>query len=143
MTTTTTKKKPLRFAAFIRVSTDRQELQGESLRSQRTQNQRDVDLLGGIITGWYGGQEHATPGWEKQEQDRLLQDAAKGKFDAIIVSHHDRWTRDEERSAYGRKLFKKHGIRFFVSVTESDLFNPEHVLMADQQAIMGKYFAAN
>src|SRR4051794_22600888 len=56
-------KANLRFAAFIRVSTEQQEKQGESLRTQRTQNEKDVGLLGGNSIAWYGGQEHGTPGY--------------------------------------------------------------------------------
>ena len=37
--------KALRFAAFIRVSTERQEKEGESLRTQRAQIGRAVDSL--------------------------------------------------------------------------------------------------
>src|SRR4051812_20470407 len=39
----------LRFAALIRVSTEHQEKQGESLVTQRKYNQRDIERLGGII----------------------------------------------------------------------------------------------
>jgi hypothetical protein len=79
--------KALRFAAFARVSTERQAEQGESLRTQRAQNAKNVELLGGTVVGWYGGAEHATAGWEKKEMLRLTADAAKGKFDAVIIAY--------------------------------------------------------
>ena len=63
--------KALRFGALVRVSTEKQEQQGESLRTQRKQNQRDVELLGGHVGEWYGGAEHATEGWERKEIKRL------------------------------------------------------------------------
>jgi hypothetical protein len=56
--------KKLRFAPIIRVSTDKQEQQGESLRTQKTQILQYVESLGGEIPAncWrYSGQEHATP----------------------------------------------------------------------------------
>ena len=77
----------MRFGALVRVSTDGQEKHGESLRTQRSHIERDVELLGGQIVGWYGGSEHATPGWEKKEIDRLIKDAGMGRFSAIIVAH--------------------------------------------------------
>ena len=59
----------LRFTALVRVSTEKQEQQGESLRLQRKNNTRDVERLGGRVVAWYGGQEHATAGWERKETD--------------------------------------------------------------------------
>src|SRR5262245_16035527 len=93
--------RPIRFAALIRVSTEAQERQGESLRTQRKDNETCVEQLGGSIAGFYGGQEHGTPGWERKEFDRLLRDAAAGLFDAVIVNHIDRWGRDDKRSIEG------------------------------------------
>jgi site-specific DNA recombinase len=57
--------------------------------------------------------------------DRLLRDAAKHKFDAVIVHYADRWSRDNLKSEEGLNLFKEHGIRFFVGDSEYDLFD-EH-----------------
>jgi site-specific DNA recombinase len=64
---TSTNGKQLRFGALVRVSMEAQEKQGESLNVQRKNNERDVERLGGRIVEWYGGQEHATPGWEMKE----------------------------------------------------------------------------
>src|SRR5262245_16018147 len=113
--------KSLRFAVLVRVSTEKQEKQGESLRTQRSQNERDVSRLNGRIAGWYGGQEHATAGWERKEVDRLIADASKGKFDAVIVAYADRWSRDNAKSKEGLEVFRTHGICFYVGSTEYDL----------------------
>src|SRR5438128_751220 len=78
--------KKIRFAALIRVSTEKQEKQGESLRTQRSQVQESVNQIGGTVAEWYGGQEHATEGWEKKELDRLLRDSIHQRFDAVIVA---------------------------------------------------------
>ena len=50
----TTKK--LKFAALIRVSTEKQEKEGESLRTQKTEIENAMKQLGGIVAEWYGGQ---------------------------------------------------------------------------------------
>lgn len=136
-------RKSLRFAAIIRVSTERQAEEGESLRTQLAQLERDVVHLGGTIAGWYGGQEHATPGHEKAEIDRLLTDAMAGKFDAVIVAHADRWSRDNTKSREGLEVFKDHSIRFFIGTTESDLFNPDHAMFLGLSAVIGQYLAHN
>jgi DNA invertase Pin-like site-specific DNA recombinase len=104
--------KKLRFAALRRVSTEQQEKVGESLRTQTTQLEKYVAELGGSIVGWYGGQEHATPGHEKKEVQRLLQDAQRKTFDAVIVTDADRWSRDNAASQAGLEVFRDQGIRW-------------------------------
>jgi len=133
--------KSLRFANLIRVSTVAQEQQGESLRTQRKQNERDVTRLDGKIVARYGGQEHATPGWEHKELDRLIADAAKGKFDAVIVSYADRWSRDNANSKQGLEMFRRHGIKFYVGTTEMDLFDPQHRFILGMNAEVGEFIA--
>jgi site-specific DNA recombinase len=133
--------KALRFAALVRVSTEAQERQGESLRTQRAKNERDVARLGGRIVGWYGGQEHATPGRERKEVDRLIADSAKVKFDAVIVSDADRWSRDNAKSKEGLDTLRKAGVRFFVGSLEMDLFNPQHRFILGMNAEVGEFIA--
>jgi site-specific DNA recombinase len=84
---------PLKFAALIRVSTEKQESKGESLRTQETQIKNAVALLGGKIVVTYAGQEHATPGWEREQLTKLLKDAPTGKFNAVILADATRWLR--------------------------------------------------
>jgi DNA invertase Pin-like site-specific DNA recombinase len=126
----------LRFAALCRVSTEKQEKEGESLRTQKTEIEKAVKQLGTIVE-WYGGQEHATPGYEKKEIDRLLNDALKKKFDAVIVSDADRWSRDNAKSSAGLDIFKEHGIKFFVGTNDWNLYNPEHFLYLGMSSVTG------
>ncbi|OQA02412.1 MAG: hypothetical protein BWY69_01130 [Planctomycetes bacterium ADurb.Bin401] len=133
----------LRFAAIRRVSTEQQDKKGESLLTQRTEIEKTVHHLDGVIVEWYGGQEHATPGYEKKEIDRLLNDAQKNKFDAVIVTDADRWSRDNSKSSTGLSLFKELNIKFFVGTKEWDLYNPEHCLYLGMSAVMGQFYASN
>lgn len=132
----------LNFAAIIRVSTERQKKTGESLRTQRTEIEQAVKLLGGTIVKWYGGQEHATPGFEKKEIDRLLGDVSKKKFNAVIVTDADRWSRDNTKSRQGLDLFEQYGIRFFIGTEEQDLNNEDHRLTLGIHAEIGQFFAS-
>jgi DNA invertase Pin-like site-specific DNA recombinase len=115
---------PLRFAALVRVSTRKQEREGESLPVQRKEITASVRALGGRIVEEYGGCEHGTPGWEKTEFDRLLADAAAGRFDAVVVNHPDRWSRSNADSKRGLEVFRKHGILFYIGTAPQDLHNP-------------------
>ena len=133
--------KALRFAALVRVSTEKQEQQGESLNLQRKNNLRDVERSGGHIVKWSRGQEHATEGWERAKVDRLIADAAKGKFDAVIVAYPDRWSRDNAKSKEGLNAFRHHGIRFYVGTVTKNLHDPNVRLELGMQAEIGEFVA--
>jgi len=135
----------LHFAALIRVSTEQQEKTGESLRTQKTEIENAVKQLNGDIVSWYGGQEHATPGFGKKEIDRLLSDAQKKAklFDAVIVTNADRWSRDNQKSTEGLAVFREQEIKFFIGTSEQDLFSPDHCLILGMFAEFGQFFASN
>jgi site-specific DNA recombinase len=137
-------QKPLRFAALIRVSTERQEKQGESLRTQETQINQAVEQLAGKITARYVGQEHATAGYERQLVEKLLSNAtaAHRKFDAVIVADPSRWSRDNVASETGLEKLKANGIRFFVLTQEYDLFDPNARLFLSLSTTIGSFHAA-
>lgn len=132
----------LRFAPVIRVSTEKQERRGESLRVQTEQIGQYVDLLHGQIPAplrkKYAGQEHATPDYERRKLDELLADAARGLYDAVIVADASRWSRDNRKSKEGLQTLRDHGIRFFVGTSEYDLFNPEHSFILGMTAEVGE-----
>ena len=117
----------LRFAPLIRVSTERQDKQGESLLLQRTQILDYVARLGGVIPEncWqYSGQEHATPEFEHKKFNQLIKDASRKLFDAVIICDPSRWSRDNQKSKEGLEILRANGIRFYVGTLELDLFNP-------------------
>lgn len=143
---TNTMTKPLRFAPFIRVSTEKQENRGRSLQDQKAAIIGYVKALGGTIpeSCWqYTGQESATPDShsEKRMFNRLLQDAKKGIFDAVIVCHTDRWSRDNKKSKEGVEILKAAGVRFFTGTTELDLFNPAHEMQLGVLTEFNEYAA--
>lgn len=135
--------KPLRFAALIRVSTEKQERRGESLRTQGKQLTQAVASMGGEIVASYAGQEHGTPGWERRQLEKLLADAAKKHkpFDAVIVTDPSRWSRDNVANETGLDHLRDHGIRFFVLGMEFDLYDPMHRHILSTQAGMNKLHA--
>jgi DNA invertase Pin-like site-specific DNA recombinase len=134
---------PERWAAMTRVSSEEQENKGESLRTQLANIESDVRLLGGRIVKRYCGQEHATGIEERKQLLRLMEDARAGCFDAVMIAYLDRWDRGSLEAKEALEVFKKHGIRFYVSVTEYDLFNPEHLLVVEFAAVISKFFALN
>jgi site-specific DNA recombinase len=133
--------RPERFGVLVRVSTEDQEKQGESLRTQHKQIEQAVASLGGRVVEWYEGQEHATAGWERQRLDQLLADATKGKFDAVMVADVSRWSRDNVKNEQGLEVLRAAGVRFFVLQTEHDLSNPEAKLFLRLASVINAYAA--
>jgi DNA invertase Pin-like site-specific DNA recombinase len=134
--------KGLRFGALRRVSTERQEKKSESLVVQTKSIERAVEKTGGTIVEWYGGQEHATEGWERKEVDRLIADVDKGELDAVIVAYEDRLTRDGKKCQQLLEAFSKHRTRLFVGVWEVPLRNPQGEFQIEVNAVIGKLIAA-
>ena len=134
----------LKFAPLIRVSTEQQQKQGESLRTQKAQIIQYVKNLNGVIpeSCWrYSGQEHATEGFERKILEQLLDDSGKDIFEAVIVTDASRWSRDNLKSKAGLKVFKKNGIKFFAGTSEFDLFDPQACLFLGLSAEIGEFFA--
>jgi site-specific DNA recombinase len=137
--------KQLRFAALIRVSTEKQEKKGESLGTQRSQIEQAVASLGGNITRWYAGQEHATEGYERQLLEQLLSEAAKPKnsraFDAVMVADPSRWSRDNIKSEIGLDLLRDNKVAYYSLTTLYDLFDPNMRMVLSQFSTIGAWQA--
>jgi site-specific DNA recombinase len=119
--------KGLRFAPLIRVSSEAQERKGESLKVQKDEIEKAVNMAGGTIPEYcwsYSGQESATSDQERRKLDALLNDSSKDLFDAVIVYDPSRWSRDNLKSEEGLRILKKNGIKFFTGPVEIDLFDP-------------------
>ncbi len=133
----------MNFAALVRVSTESQERQGESLTTQRNQIIESVTRLKSNpddIT-WYGGQEHATSDYERRELDRLIQDAELNRFEAVMVTDVSRWSRDNGKSKQYLSILRKHNIRFFVQTFEYSLYSPENLLFLGMSVEIGEFHA--
>lgn len=135
----------LKFAPLVRVSTEKQEKMGESLKTQQTQIEQAVKALNGVLIPdpWrYSGQEHSTPTFERKRFDQLLKDAGKGVFDAVMVVDPSRWSRDNVKSEQGLRTLRDAGVRFFAGMTEHDLFNPSAILYLGMAATINQYVAS-
>ncbi len=73
--------------------------------------------------------------------DRLLADATKAKFDAVIVAYADRWSRDNAKSKEGLDALRKQGIKFYVATMQMDLFDPQHRFILGMNAEVGEFIA--
>jgi DNA invertase Pin-like site-specific DNA recombinase len=140
-----TNGKPLRFAALIRVSTERQAKRGESLRTQASQIEQAVALLNGKIVARYEGQEHAVAieGYKRVKLEQLLEDAQKKPrpFDAVMVADMSRWSRDNETSKRSLRTLRDAGVLFYVLTSPYDLYSPDAILQLGIAAEMDEHRA--
>ena len=137
-------EKKLRFAPLIRVSTERQEKQGESLNVQKKRIKECVKSLGGVVPDscWkYSGQEHATPNSERNLLDDLLSDSGKDLFDAVIVYDVSRWSRDNSQNKRGLNILRKNNIEFYVGATKYDLHKSEASFYLGMSTEMNEFIA--
>ena len=133
----------MRFAPLIRVSTESQEKQGESLRTQKNQIQTAIEQLKGKVVNWkYCGQESATEIQERQIFDQLLNDCQNKLFDAVIVADVSRWSRNNKKSEEGIEILKSNGIKFFVLTRELNLFDPSDALLLRMEVLIGNFSAS-
>jgi DNA invertase Pin-like site-specific DNA recombinase len=134
----------LRFAAFTRVSTDEQEKRGESLATQAKQIAAAVAALKGTITARFGGgAEHGTTGFDRAQYDAMLAAAERQPrtFDAIMVQHEDRFSRDDTSAIADLERLKDAGVRFFVLGGEKDLHDATTRLHLGMSAVISAYHA--
>jgi DNA invertase Pin-like site-specific DNA recombinase len=113
---------PKRFAGLVRVSTEGQK-KGASLDTQKDCIKGSVEQLGGnpLSINWYDGEEHGTEGFERKICDKLLADAKKQLFDAVIVFDLSRWSRHNLRSKTNLEILRRNGVRFFEGTKEYNL----------------------
>jgi DNA invertase Pin-like site-specific DNA recombinase len=91
-----------RFAIYARFSSDRQN--EASIEDQERVCCTYVERIGGVVIEVYA--DRAVSGShtvERPQYRRMLDDAAAGKFDAIVAEDQDRYTRDLEHSAWLQK----------------------------------------
>lgn len=134
-------EKALKFAPLIRVSTEKQEKQGESLLTQRKQLEESIKSLGGTVYRWYAGQEHATPEHERKILEQFIEDAKAKKFDAVMIADLSRWSRDNGRSKSDLKILKDKGVRFFVRTLEYNLNDPTQCFMVGIGVEVEEFYA--
>ena len=70
------------------------------------------------------GQESAMSD-ERVLLDQLLVNSKKNIFNAIMVTDHDRWSRNNTKSKEGLEELRKNDIGFYVGTDKQDLYNED------------------
>ncbi len=111
--TTRTKKNtgPIRFAIYLRCSTDDQK-HGDftTIDVQREKNTAYVEAQGGVVIGVYADEGKSGTNLNRPEWKRLLSDAQAGKFDAVVMTYMSRLARGEAYHV-AEYLLKESGVQ--------------------------------
>ena len=134
----------MRAVAYIRVSSAEQ-VDGHSLKAQERQFYEFCRNRGWEPVGVYreeGKSAHVDSIHRRPIFRQLLDDAAEGSFDLVVVHTLDRWARNTRVALEALGILAKSGVGF-ISITESfDWSTPEGKLMATQIASFAEYFSS-
>ncbi len=107
----TVEKILLRVAIYIRVSTDRQVKEGDSMRDQLSTGRKYIDthenmiLVDTYIDDGISGQK-----LKRDDFQRLLDDVRAGKIDLVIFTRLDRWFRNLRHYLNTQDILDKYGV---------------------------------
>ena len=110
-TTAPVEKILLRVAIYIRVSTDKQVKDGDSMRDQLATGQKYIDshenmiLVDTYIDDGISGQK-----LKRDDFQRLIDDVRAGRIDLIIFTRLDRWFRNLRHYLNTQDSLDKHGV---------------------------------
>jgi DNA invertase Pin-like site-specific DNA recombinase len=137
---------PLRAVAYIRESTEEQgqgfspDAQRERIREFAPEN--DLQLISEYCDFHSGWRKSAA----RPEFQRLMADAAEGKFDVVLVFHTSRFARNQvEARRYKQMLREKLGIRV-ISVTQpmgEDYSHPSSFLAESIHEMFDEYYSVS
>lgn len=114
-----------------------QSIEGQLRDNYAWANQQGITVIAEYI-------DRALTGTKDQRPDfqRMIEDAAKGQFEMVIVWKLDRFARNRYDSAIYKAKLKKFGVRV-VSVKENITDSPEGIILEGLLESMAEYYSAN
>jgi site-specific DNA recombinase len=139
-------ERQLRAAAYIRVSSEEQ-LDGHSLDAQRRAVEAACAERGWSIIAWYadeGVSAHTDDIGKRPAFHRMVEDAKRHHFDAVVVHKLDRFARSVVVALSTFKLLNDLGISF-LSLSEQgmDFTTPMGKVMFGMLALLAEYYSEN
>ena len=129
-----------RAVAYARFSSDLQREESIEAQIRAVQGycqQNDFVLLTVYADRGISGKSDKRP-----EFQRMISDAAKNQFDAVIVHKLDRFARNRYDSAFYKNILKKNNVRL-ISVLENLQDTPESVILESVIEGMNEYYSLN
>lgn len=108
---TNTEKLLLRVAIYIRVSTDTQAKEGDSMRDQLATGQKYIESHENmILADTYVDDGISGQKLNRDDFQRLLDDIRAGKIDLVIFTRLDRWFRSLRHYLNTQDILDRHGV---------------------------------
>lgn len=126
-----------RCAIYTRISTAGQE-DGSSLDVQEAACRLHFATMGYEQAGVYSDVHSGADLWHRPRLQAMLEDAAAGRFDIVLVHHTDRLSREPEHLAFIRVQLKRAGV-VVESVTNPRTDSFEDQLMATFEGLFAKH----
>lgn len=130
----------MKVAAYARYSSENQ--REESIEAQLTAIEEFCKKEGHIIVATYIDRALSATSDDRPEFLKMISDAKKKKFEAIIVHKLDRFARNRTDSAIYKNELKKAGVKL-ISVTERLDDSPESVILESVLEGMAEYYSRN
>lgn len=134
-----------RTAIYIRVSTDQQAKDGDSVADQVTSLRKYVtDHQDMILQGEYVDDGVSGRKADRDELNRLLDDVRAGMIDVILFTKLDRWFRSVRHYTATQEILDKHGVTW-LAIREPiyDTTTPAGRLIVNQMMSIAQFEAEN
>ena len=135
-----------RTAIYLRVSSDRQSQEGDSIAAQRQaltkyiDDRPDLVLAGEYIDDGISGTKYS----QRDELQRLLEDVKAGNVDHIAFTKIDRWFRSVRHYTATQEILDQHGVSW-TAIWEPiyDTTTPQGRLIVNQMMSIAQFEAEN
>lgn len=134
----------IRAAAYLRVSTDRQATEGDSIPAQRAAIRKYISDHGMVCVGEYLDDGISGTRSDRDELQRLLDDVQAGNIDRILFTKLDRWFRSVRHYTATQDVLDKHGVTW-TAIWEPiyDTATPQGRLIVNQMMSIAQFEAEN
>ena len=127
-------------AAYARFSSDNQ--REESIDAQLRAIWDWADKNGHSIIATYADAAKSATTDNRPQFRQMIEDAAQGRFEAVVVHKLDRFSRDRYDSAFYKRQLRRHGVRL-ISVLENLDSSPESIILESVLEGMAEYYSKN
>ena len=133
-----------RAAIYIRVSTDKQATEGDSIPAQRDAIRKYISDHGMVCVGEYLDDGISGTRSDRDELQRLLDDVQAGKIDRILFTKLDRWFRSVRHYTATQDILDRHCVTW-TAIWEPiyDTTTPQGRLIVNQMMSIAQFEAEN
>lgn len=134
----------MRAAIYMRVSTDKQALEGDSIPAQREALLKYVEEHNMVLTGEYVDGGASGTKADRDELQRLLDDVQTDKIDRILFCKLDRWFRSVRHYTATQEILDAHHVTW-TAIWEPiyDTSTPSGRLIVNQMMSIAQFEAEN